>query len=673
MGFQVSPGVNITERDLTLIVPSVATTSAGIAGSFRWGPVAERVLVDSTNTLAKIFGQPNSDASIYTSFFTAANFLGYGNNLQVVRVVPDGALNAAVTTAKLVKNKVDFDGKTVSDLGNQSFIAKYPGELGNSLKVFAFDGTNAGVKEVHLIAAANKNQRHVYLGGINGASQDTVLLHNGDILRNTTDRREYLVVGFSGGASSSSFLQNFFSGEITLGTTLDGTNLGAVLLSPPLRDAYAGPSGAALGATFELLNRYSRDFASVPSTTAYIGARGGTGDAINIMVVDEDGVWTGEKGAVLEKFEGLSKSADGRKVGGGKNYYRDVINEQSQYLWSSDELDGVTSNLGESGTYNVTTESQITGFANGTIGLSLTGGTGGDKGTSGSNLYTDGYELFEDSETVDVSLILSGDAGADLSKSLVDLAERRKDCVVFLSPPVTDVEGKTPDVAVKNIVEYRNNDLNVSSSYAVLDGNLKYQVDPYNDVVRAIPFNGDIAGLVARTETVSDPWFSPAGFNRGQIRGVVKLSFQPNKTLRDELYKNGVNPIAAFPGEGTVLYGDKTLLSTPSAFDRISVRRLFIILEKAIASAAKFQLFEQNDSFTRAQFLNLVTPFLRRVQAGRGISNFRVVCDESNNTPDVVARNEFVADIFVQPVSSVNFISLNFVADKAGASFNETA
>lgn len=677
MGFQVSPGVNVTERDLTLIVPAVATTAAGFAGTFQWGPVGERILVDSTNTLRRVFGEPNNDKEVYTSFFTCANFLGYGNNLQVVRVVNTDAKNATSDgTAALVKSRRLFDASysPVAPNGSSSlggdFIAKYPGDLGNSLKVYVFDG-DAGVTTAYSNAALTANGNQVALASLTGtdATPDTLTVTNGDTLKFTTNGQEHRVIGYLD--ANGNEVRDFFSITANMGTSTGGGSTATTLIvQPPLRQAYSGAGSA--GATIEVRNVYGQEFVQVSTTTEYMESRGASNDALNILVVDEDGLWTGNKGAILEKFENVSKSALAKTFNGGKNFYKDVLNDTSRYLYANTNITGITPAAGLTATYLTLNESgDIVGFGRGFYGQSLNGGNVNNAGVSGSDLYTDGYQLFEDPETVDVSLILGGDADATLGGLLIDMADARKDCVVFLSPQVVDVENKTPEDAVKSIVDYRKTNLNKSSSYAFLDGNIKYQLDPYNDVVRTLPFNGDVAGLVARTEVVSEPWFSPAGFNRGQLRGVVKLGFNPTKTHRDELYKNNINPIVAFPGQGTVLFGDKTLQTKPSAFDRINVRRLFIILEKAIATAAKFQLFELNDSFTRNQFKNLIVPFLRTVQSRRGIIDFKVICDETNNTGEVIDRNEFVADIFVKPARSINFIQLNFIATRTGIDFNE--
>jgi phage tail sheath protein FI len=283
--------------------------------------------------------------------------------------------------------------------------------------------------------------------------------------------------------------------------------------------------------------------------------------------------------------------------------------------------------------------------------------------------------LFASAENVDISLVMTGKSrggtnGEQISNYLVDnIAETRKDCIVLTSPDKADVVNNSAEDESQDTVDFRNSLR--SSSYLVIDSGYKYQYDKYNDIFRWIPLNGDIAGLCVRTDAQRDPWFSPAGFNRGQIKNVVKLAYNPDQADRDILYKNGINPVATFPGQGTILYGDKTALAKPSAFDRINVRRLFIVLEKAISTAAKFSLFELNDEFTRAQFVSLVEPFLRDVQGRRGIYDYRVVCDETNNTGEVIDRNEFVGDIYVKPAKSINFIQLNFVAVRSGVAFHE--
>jgi len=403
---------------------------------------------------------------------------------------------------------------------------------------------------------------------------------------------------------------------------------------------------------------FAGQFNSAPRTSASVSAKGGTDDELHVIVIDAFGTWTGSPGAVLEKFSFLSKAQDAKNSDQSTNYYKDVISNQSKYIWVIDHPSDTT-NWGSSGAVNYDTLTSVSNRL-------LSGGVSSD-GISTANVL-DGYSLFANDELYDVSLIPMGPTTiAAAVNQVINIAETRRDCVVFSSPPYTDVVNTTGQAT--KITTYR--DTLTSSSFAVLDSGWKYQYDRYNDKYRYVPLNGDVAGLSARTDYIADPWFSPAGYNRGVIKNVVKLAWSPSKNDRDTLYKKGVNPVVTFPGQGTLLFGDKTLLARPSAFDRINVRRLFIVLEKAIATASKFQLFEFNDSFSQAQFRNLVEPFLRDVQGRRGITDFRVVCDDTNNTPAVIDRNEFVADIFIKPARAINFIQLNFIATRSGVSFEE--
>ena len=409
--------------------------------------------------------------------------------------------------------------------------------------------------------------------------------------------------------------------------------------------------------------RYYDLFDKAPGTSPYATARGGSGDELHIVVVDEDGGITGTKGEVIEKFESVSKGSDAKTPQGDTNYYPDVIYNKSSYIYWMDH-NAAGSNWGSA--VNGTTFTSVTTVSE----VSLSNGNDGTAATTGQKKTA--YEKFEDAETVDVGLIMAADGDATHIGNLITIAENRKDAVVFASPERSDVVGvANANTQKDNVVSFFNG-IN-SSSYVVFDSGYKYMYDRYADVYRYVPLNGDMAGLSARTDLVADAWYSPAGFNRGVVRGVVKLAFNPTKSQRDELYRARVNPVATFPGQGTVLFGDKTGLSAPSAFDRINVRRLFITLEKAISTASKFQLFEFNDEFTRANFRNIVEPFLREVQGRRGITDFLVVCDETNNTGEVIDRNEFVAEIFVKPARSINFITLQFVATRTGVAFEEVA
>ena len=407
------------------------------------------------------------------------------------------------------------------------------------------------------------------------------------------------------------------------------------------------------------------DFDGALGTSAQATARGGANDEIHVVVVDEDGLWSGTAGTILEKYANLSVASDAKKSDGTVNFYKEYINEYSEYIWWGDHHTDLDSDVGAAA-----------GLLNNTFShtgrkpqyVSLAGGTDDNAPTDGE-LQT-AFLKFANDEEFDVSLIPVGPASGTVAKYVVDnVAEIRKDCMVFLSPELADSQASD---AATQIVDFRDNSANINSSFAVMDSGHKYQYDRYNDVYRYVPLNGDVAGCCVRTDLVADPFFSPAGFNRGQVKNAVKVSFSPNKAERDTLYKKQVNPVVAFPGQGVTLFGDKTMLTSPSAFDRINVRRLFIVLEKAIATAAKFQLFEFNDTFTRANFRNLVEPFLRDIQGRRGIIDFKVVCDTTNNTPAVIDGNEFRADIFIKPARSINFITLTFVATRTGISFEET-
>lgn len=743
MTFLLSPGVLVREFDFTNIIPAVATTPGAYVGTFRWGPVDDVLLINDENGLVKQYDKPDDDT--FVDWFTAANFLAYGSNIQICRVVGTGATNAIAGTgaAVLIKNQNDYDDNYADGEGDVGpWAAKYAGEMGNSLAVVVVDQMK--------------------------------------------DLATYNAV------------------------TYDGTNL------------------------------FSQIFVR-PTTSPYVTDRTGltnAQDEMHILVIDSGGLWTGVKGTILERFGFVSKASDAKASDGTSNYYKNVINTQSAYIWWMDDLSTdtgvgsvtitnagqqyataptlsfvggsgtgaagtvvlgtsgfvVNSNLttggsgytaanvafvGGGGTGAVATATivggavsaiNITNVGSGytsTPTITLTpGGTGGsgaaatavrgfaitsvvvtDPGTgyvtaptatltsapmgstgavaaltsvldnpqlSGASLglgsqimnlssgaffktiqpssstlantsilsggdaandvVTDGnrelgWDIFQNADTYDISLVPTGAAGSVLQQYIIDnIAEQRKDCVAFVSPQLTSVKNNLGNQST-DVVTDRN--ALSSSSYSVMDSGWKYMYDKYNDTFRWVPLNGDIAGLCARSDFTTDPWFSPAGFNRGILLNVVKLAWSPNQAERDALYMNGVNPVVTFPGDGTMLYGDKTMQAKPSAFDRINVRRLFIVIEKAIAIAAKYELFEFNDEFTRALFTNMVEPYLRDVQGRRGITDFDVVCDASNNTGDVIDANEFVADIMVKPARSINFIYLNFVAVGTSVAFSE--
>ena len=557
MAFQLSPGVLVTEKDLTNVVPAVSSSAGGFVGYFLWGPVNEIQTVSSENQLVREFGKPTSTTTV--SFYTAANFLGYGNNLQLVRAVGSAARNAVASgSAILINNQDIYDASFANgEAAVGPVAAKYAGATGNSLKVGICDAAN-----------------------------------------------------------------------------------------------FAGWT-------------YAAQFDAAPDTSTYATSKNASGDEVHVVVIDEDGAFSGTAGTVLEKFAFLSVASDAKSSDGGSIYYKNVLNAQSKYVWW---MDHPTQAVDEDLAWGAAASSGVYHTLAAEVDVSLTGGI--DAAPAASDIQL-GFDLFANKELVDVSLLLTGGHDYTVAQHVIDnVVLDRLDCVVFLSPPLAAVQNNAGDEA-DDIVTYRNTTLDRSTSYAVMDSGWKVQYDKYNDVYVNIPLNADTAGLCARTDQTNDPWWSPAGLNRGAIKNCVKLLFSPNQTDRDTLYKNGVNPVVSFPGQGVVLYGDKTLLAKPSAFDRINVRRLFIVLEKAISTAAKFQLFEFNDVFTRAQFRSLVEPFLRDVRGRRGIYDFRVVCDETNNTGEVIDRNEFVADIYIKPAKSINFIYLNFVATRTSVSFEE--
>jgi|LWDU01.1.fsa_nt_gi phage tail sheath protein FI len=604
MAFQVSPGINVSEIDLTTVVPNVATSIGAIAGGFNWGPVLERVSITNENDLVKVFGKPDDITSSY--FHTAANYLSYSNNLIVVRNVKAGALNAVVGpvpgtaagTSYATFNADDYDNDE-PNYTDQLFVAKYPGILGNSLKAIAID-KHGWDQAVNLSAGSR-----------------------------STDQAKFIANFDARGPGTSNSMAN--------ANGWDGVEANRPTLN----------------------------------------------DEMHVLVIDEDGAWTGQPGYVLEKFAFISKASNAKRIDGSSNYIGTVLRNESAYIWlgakitittDSTDAGGGAPDRDAGGVMSGGAFKRINGVGKEIIGGSL----GSDSGSLGvdDNALTDaelkaGYNLYSNPEVVDVSLIMAGPADASANATgqhIIDtIASVRKDCVVCVSPSRASVVATTgqKDKVLLNATALG------SSSYAIMDSAWKYQYDRYNDVFRYVPMNGDVAGLCARTDFTNDAWWSPAGLTRGTVKNIIRLSWEPSKAERDELYQAGVNPIITQTGSGVVLWGDKTMQTVPSAFDRINVRRLFIVLEKAISIAAKAMLFEFNDEFTRSQFINLVEPFLREIQGRRGITDFKVVCDSSNNTGQIIDTNNFVGDIYVKPSRSINYIQLNFIAARSDVSFSE--
>ena len=661
MAFQLSPGVLVKEVDLTNVVPAVATSVGAIAGVFEKGPVEEIRTVSSEEELVKLFGKPNG--SNFETFFAASNFLQYGNTLRVVRATT-GMLNAmSGGTGLLIKNETHYqDNYSAGEASSGEFGARTAGTHGNALGVAlcagadAYEETfsgNAGTLGVTTgTPAAGATAVSVDTGG-GSAGAGGAKYNVGDIVHfQEANGQEYEVTAIS-------------TDTLTIRRKDDPQGRG-------LTNALAAATNV------RRRFRFYDFFSGAPGTSTFAADRNVSTDELHIVVYDKTGDISGfradtagQRGnSVLETFAFVSQHPNAKTTQGNANFYPDVIFRTSEFIYWLDH----PSVLSNAGTVRTSGQAYATGTGTtGEMDFALTGGTDDYAATVGE--LGDAFDRFDDADTVDINLLIggsmpSGTDGVTHATKLIDIAEKRKDIVAFISPRRADVVNVADsNTATSNIITFY--DQLASSSYAVFDSGYKYMFDKFNDVFRFIPLNGDIAGLCANVDTVADPFFSPGGFNRGQIRGAVKLAYNPTKTQRDDLYQARINPVVTFPGEGTILFGDKTALSRPSAFDRINVRRLFILLEKSIATAAKFQLFEFNDEFTRAQFRNLVEPFLRDIQGRRGITDFSVVADGTNNTGEVIDRNEFVADIFIKPARSINFIQLNFVAVRTGVAFSE--
>jgi|TARA_R110002167_G_scaffold56612_10_gene160702 hypothetical protein len=657
MAFQVSPGVQVQEIDATNVIPAVSSSTGAYCGHFRWGPAEDVTTVSSGKGLVDSFGEPDNTDIMAEHFYPAANFLDYGIDLKVVRIATTSMVNATTTSGQslLIKNLTHYRANYntgAASVGN--YGARYAGALGNSLKVSACGGAAAFAATT--VTTTNGTT------SIGGSSIEVTLGEKfvvGDIITaigSDTTRYKISVITFDSGATGAA--------TVTLAQEDDSTQ--------KLKAAVS--SGANISREWE----FAQFFNKAPGTSTYASTRSSAGvtDEMHIIVLDEDGLISGTPGTILEKYEAVSKASDAKDEFGSTNYYLSILENKSEWVYWLDH----SSTMGSAGA----AAAGVT-FGTGTLpdSLSFTNGADGNQPTTAQKI-TAWDTHFGSADNEDISLLISGTNQADNGSGtavttraeatayynqLMNIAEDRKDCVVFFSPTKSDCvdSGVSGATNVKATADTLN-----SSSYASMSSNWLYQYDRYNDRYVYVPDNGSVAGLCARTDYTNDAWYSPAGFNRGQIFGVTKLAFNPTKAQRDTLYKARVNPVVTFPGQGTLLFGDKTLMANDgSAFSRINVRRLFIVLEKAISTAAKFQLFEFNDSFTRANFRAAIEPFLRQVQGRRGIYDFSVICDESNNTAGVIDASQFVASIFIKPARSINFISLTFVASRSGVDFEE--
>ena len=662
MANQVSPGVNVQEIDLTTIIPAVSTTEAGIAGVFSWGPVEDTQLVSSEDSLTEQFGKPNDNN--FETFFTASSFLAYGNKLYVSRAADGNAYNARAGNGTIantqIKNEDHFTTVEGSLSSNAYYYAKYPGTYGNSLRISVCDSAAA------FESTLDSGDANVTFSFTANVGSNTVTVVSTEAGGNAT--------------IANTALQAMFD-EVNVGDYIEvgNTTIGTQLLKVSSIPTASANSTASTG-SFTTENKFTLsadvsqatskrfwEFHNIvdlaPGTSDYTESLGGAGDELHVVITDEDGTFTGAAGSILEVFPNLSRATDATGEQGGSIYYKKVLNNSSKYVWNANDRSGSVSNTAAN-MVALTTEPYSASFTGGTDSVSESSAT--------NSILAPAWDKFKNAEDIDVSLLLMGKSvngthgEGNVNYVIDNIATSRKDLVVFASPDRADVVNN-PFQEVEKIEEFRN--ALSSTSYAVLDTGYKLTYDRYNDVNRWVPLNGDVAGTCARTDNDRDPWWSPAGFNRGQIKNIIKLAFNPNKAERDSLYKNSINPVVSFKNEGTILYGDKTLLNKPSAFDRINVRRLFIVLEKAISEAAKYSLFEFNDEFTRTQFRNMIEPYLRDVQGRRGVTDFRVICDSTNNTGEVIDRNEFIGDIYIKPARSINFINLRFVAVKTDVRF----
>jgi len=657
MAFQVSPGVQVSEIDLTNVVPAVSSTTGAFAGQFKWGPVDEvKTVSDSKGLIDEFFSPANTDAGA-EDFYSAEAFLKYGSSLRVVRISNlCYSANAAGHGTSLLKNDAEYEstykgGTQSGTVGN--WVSRYAGSLGNSLKVSMCASANAYY-----------NDSVTTVGGAEAIGQTTISVAASNVF-NVRDQ-----IKFQGDTTFYRVLSKPDATSITIEALNQPAGTGLVV---------AQSNGNNIDRYWEFHDLFDK----APGISAGQAAVSGAADEVHVVVVDEDGDISGSPHSVLETHGFLSLASDAKDASGRSNYYKNVIARDSQWVWWS----GHDSNVIASSTVDRThSESVSSAFLRPALPIdaSLAGGSDGRSPTAGQK-YGAWDTHFADGDTVDISFLICGstrtDNGSGVDQDILAdhntivnqgilLAESRKDCMFICSPrkaSVVDVSSESTQVSnVK--ADFANV---TSSSYAVLDSGWVYQYDRFNDKYCWVPGNGHTAGIMARSDLLRDPWFSPAGFSRGQYLGITKLAFNPKQASRDDLYRARINPIVTFPGQGTVLFGDKTALTTPSAFDRINVRRLFIVLEKAIAAAAQAQLFEFNDAFTRAQFRSAVEPFLRDVKNRRGLVDFSVICDETNNTDTVIDRNEFVCSIFVKPARSINFIQLNFVAARSGVEFSE--
>jgi hypothetical protein len=711
-----SPGLIVREVDLTVgRVDPTSDKVGGLVAPFAIGPVDLPILVENEQDLLSSFGEPYPVDKQYEYWLTASSFLAYGGSLRIVRSDDDDLKNAFVGSASSIKiksvehyNQLGYEETTISGV---TFASKNPGSWANGLRVAIIDSkadqiltginTSSELEEFRvgygvtqaisntLPGAGTTSVLDGYLKGIVtevGTGNISVKVVSHVSSAGTVTNVDYQQLGIYSFSDS---------GSIAIHTTSSTTN-GVTTTYTSTSDWFDQQS---LGITTNSTIMWN-NIASKPSTSSFASARGSRFDEMHVVVIDSTGQITGNAGTILEKHLNLSKGSDAEFSLGSPSYWRKYLSTASNYVFGGSAPSGIVTTSTLPSTFGSSTDigwdQEVDGIAFGAIGsqtYSLSGGT--DYNGSSSIISTgslsaplskiaSGYDIFANVDNYQVDFLLMGsgnyekEVAQSLANKLIAVAEERKDAIAFISPYrrafLTDTSAgsvtiNSDAVITNNLISYYSPI--ASSSYAVFDSGYKYMYDRFSDTFRYVPTNGDTAGLCARTDINSFPWFSPAGTSRGAILNAVKLAYNPSKTQRDKLYTNRINPIVFSPGSGIILFGDRTGLGRASAFDRINVRRLFIYLENAISAAAKDQLFEFNDEITRSNFVNIVEPFLRDVQSKRGIFDYVVVCDETNNTAAVIDNNEFVADIYIKPARSINFIGLTFVATRTGVSFEE--
>ena len=742
---QSSPGVVIQERDLTTITTLSTANTGVIAAPFELGPVEEIKNIGSERELVATFGEPNEYN--YEYWYTAAQFLSYGGVLKTVRVDSTNLKKAVNTgTAVKIKNLQDYETTYLNGSNSWKWAARTPGAKGNSIGIFV---TDAGADQIAVVPAPGSGNDHEFvateaLSATSGAAgkvfKYSILLTVGSVVGSFVPGTT-TTISISGSAQTVNVLAyDSAAGKIEIGmpsggitgiiadgqTVTQGSNTAVIgtggierrvyivkdkgSIDFAAADSITDTNSTAVAIGSVRVEYDEREYlptqkwvnvAPRPGTSSYASANGGFRDEMHILVIDIDGKITGNAGTLLERYVGVSKASDAKSSVGETNFYVEVIQQKSEYVyWGEHEtgLFDVDSGTGTFGLVGTTSfdlllssagstnypagDTTIGSKANSTYYYRLINGvdyanSGGSYTVSQGDVTT-GYSLLEDPESQTIDFILTGPSGADdaaaLAKitALAAIVDERRDCMLFVSPRRGNLIGvSSAATQTDNLISFF--DQLPSSSYIVFDSGYKYIYDKYNDVYRYVPCNGDIAGLCLQTTEVAEPWFSPAGFQRGIVRNAIKLAYTPNKTQRDRLYSARINPVVSFPGQGIVLFGDKTAQGFASAFDRINVRRLFLTIERVISGAAKSQLFEQNDETQRGFFLNIVEPYLRDVQGRRGVTDFLVKCDESNNPPESVDRGEFNAEIYVKPTRTINYITLTFVATRTGVAFTEVA